>query len=271
MPATASTSPEIYQLGVCEIAELVRSGDLSAAEVVEHSLERIEERNPEIGAFVHVDTEYLADGYDPRVRPWYRLAASNAGPAWTDPYIFYVSQRPGVTVTVAVREFPGVPAVAGADLQLDELGDILDDLPLGEDGEAFLLSADRTVVAAPSRYAARIVNYAKDVGATIPLAKLGLLTTNPLTGEDELRAFGTDGDHVTLEVLIPNDDGADWILHIRATASGLAPELEAAQRTILWLTVPNVGLLFLAAGLFALMLRPIRDMRTRWPGLSFLL
>ena len=35
----------------------MRSGDLSAAEVVEHSLERIEERNPEIGAFVHVDTD----------------------------------------------------------------------------------------------------------------------------------------------------------------------------------------------------------------------
>jgi aspartyl-tRNA(Asn)/glutamyl-tRNA(Gln) amidotransferase subunit A len=57
MPATASTSPVIYQLGVCEIAELVRSGDLSAAEVVEHSLERIEERDTEIGAFVHVDAD----------------------------------------------------------------------------------------------------------------------------------------------------------------------------------------------------------------------
>ncbi len=214
-------------------------------------------------SFVYLSNEILVDGYDPRARPWYALATGSVGAAWTDPYVFHESQRPGVTVTIASRTFFGAPAVAGADLQLDELGEILDDLPLGEDGEAFLLSSDRTVVAAPSRYANRIVNYAKDVGSTIPAEKLGILTSAPLTGSSELRAFGTDGDHVTLETRIPNDNGADWILHIRATASGIAPELEAAQSTILWLTVPNVVLLFIAAGLFAIMLRPIRDMRTR--------
>ena len=57
MPAGSITSPEIYQLGVCELAELVRTGDISATEAVEHSLERIEALDGDIGAFVHVDAE----------------------------------------------------------------------------------------------------------------------------------------------------------------------------------------------------------------------
>jgi len=40
-----------------ELAEMVRSGEISASELVETSLERIEELNPELNAFVQVDDE----------------------------------------------------------------------------------------------------------------------------------------------------------------------------------------------------------------------
>jgi len=43
--------------GAAELAEIVRSGEISARELVETSLERIEELNPVLNAFVEVDAE----------------------------------------------------------------------------------------------------------------------------------------------------------------------------------------------------------------------
>ena len=40
---------------VAELAQLVRSGDISARELVEHSLARIEELDPKLGAFMQID------------------------------------------------------------------------------------------------------------------------------------------------------------------------------------------------------------------------
>jgi len=51
------TVSEIMFRPVSELAARVREGELSARELVEHSLERIEALDGEVGAFVHVDAE----------------------------------------------------------------------------------------------------------------------------------------------------------------------------------------------------------------------
>ena len=38
------------------------------------------------------------DTYDPRQRPWYNKAVGVRGTVWTDPYIFFTSQHPGLTI-----------------------------------------------------------------------------------------------------------------------------------------------------------------------------
>lgn len=48
-------SEPIHRLDAWEIADLVRQGDLSAKEVLETFLERIETYNPDLNAFVHLD------------------------------------------------------------------------------------------------------------------------------------------------------------------------------------------------------------------------
>ena len=56
---------------VTELAQLVRSGEVSARELVQTSLERIEEHNPQLNAFVEVDGERAlaaADAVSPRRR-----------------------------------------------------------------------------------------------------------------------------------------------------------------------------------------------------------
>lgn len=50
-----------------------------------------------------VGTESVEDSkYDPRVRPWYIGAKKTGKIFWTDPYIFFENDRPGITVAVPV-------------------------------------------------------------------------------------------------------------------------------------------------------------------------
>src|SRR2546421_851964 len=56
MPSPQMTS-DVLALSAVEQAALVRHGDLSARELVEAALERIERRNPTLGAFVHLCTD----------------------------------------------------------------------------------------------------------------------------------------------------------------------------------------------------------------------
>jgi amidase len=56
MPSPQTTS-DVLALSAVEQAALVRHGDVSARELVEATLERIERRNPTLGAFVHLCPE----------------------------------------------------------------------------------------------------------------------------------------------------------------------------------------------------------------------
>ncbi|HUC62027.1 MAG TPA: HD domain-containing phosphohydrolase [Alphaproteobacteria bacterium] len=57
-------------------------------------------------------------GYDPRARDWYRAAAASDGLIETDPYLFFASHEPGITLA---RKVKGGHAVAGVDLSLADL------------------------------------------------------------------------------------------------------------------------------------------------------
>jgi HD-GYP domain-containing protein (c-di-GMP phosphodiesterase class II) len=57
-------------------------------------------------------------GYDPRARDWYRTAAASDGMIETDPYLFFASREPGITLARKVR---GGHAVAGVDISLADL------------------------------------------------------------------------------------------------------------------------------------------------------
>ncbi len=57
MPTTSPTSTDVLGLGAVEQAALVRSGEVSARELVETSLAAVDAMNPELNAFVHVCAE----------------------------------------------------------------------------------------------------------------------------------------------------------------------------------------------------------------------
>jgi diguanylate cyclase (GGDEF)-like protein len=88
------------------------------------------------------------DSYDPRDRPWFKKAMQVNGRIWTDPYIFYTSRQPGVSVAVPWFDAEGeVLGVVGADIELEQLSTFLADQPIGKNGLAVLLDERGRIIA----------------------------------------------------------------------------------------------------------------------------
>ncbi|NTV38410.1 MAG: diguanylate cyclase [Demequinaceae bacterium] len=177
--------------------------------------------------------------------PSYLAAVASQGVQWTEPALRSVTKRPGVWAAMAARDANGdVLAVVAADIYAESLVPALEGFALGEAGEAFILGADRSVVAAPLHYDDAIVAYADAYGLVAPAAALGVGTTavaKPLSTES---VFGTSGDLVTLERGF-GEGGPPWVIHMQANPATINPALAQIANG---LTVP------LVAGIIAFLL-----------------
>lgn len=91
------------------------------------------------------------DTYDPRTRPWYRLAQEQRSTAWTDPYIFFSSQTPGITIAEPVISSTGeLRGVIGVDIEISAISDFLSDLEISENGAALIVNRNGDVIAHPN-------------------------------------------------------------------------------------------------------------------------
>ncbi|MCA9971939.1 MAG: hypothetical protein KC425_17065 [Anaerolineales bacterium] len=88
--------------------------------------------------------------YDPRQRPWYVGAKETQRPFWTDVYIFFTDQKPGITASYPVYDATGqLVSVIGIDIALDELSNFLQAQEVGQHGVVFILNDKSEVVAYP--------------------------------------------------------------------------------------------------------------------------
>ena len=93
---------------------------------------------------------FANDPYDPRKRPWYTKALQEKGPIWTDPYIFFSSQKPGITTSCPLYGEDGqTMGVVGVDIELDALTNFISKLKVGKTGAAFMLNGAQRVTAYP--------------------------------------------------------------------------------------------------------------------------
>jgi two-component system, cell cycle sensor histidine kinase and response regulator CckA len=90
------------------------------------------------------------DRYDPRVRPWYKKALENEKIVWSDPYVFYTSQKPGITIAGPTYDESGaLKGIVGVDIEIDELSIFIGNLKIGQNGRAFMINNTGEVVAFP--------------------------------------------------------------------------------------------------------------------------
>ncbi|AKS46954.1 Signal transduction histidine kinase regulating C4-dicarboxylate transport system [Octadecabacter temperatus] len=91
-----------------------------------------------------------SDTFNARERPWYIEARQLGSRIWTDPYIFFSSQQPGITVAAPIQSSEGaLHGVVGIDLNIADISLFLSDLTIGDSGAAFILSDDGRVIAHP--------------------------------------------------------------------------------------------------------------------------
>jgi len=90
------------------------------------------------------------DDYDPRKRPWYTRAKNTKDIVWTDPYIFFTSEKPGITVASPVLSASGdLSGVVGVDIEIAEISQFLSQLRIGERGSGIILNHNGDVIAHP--------------------------------------------------------------------------------------------------------------------------
>ena len=100
------------------------------------------------GVFIINDTSYVQpDDYDPRKRPWYQKATQQRGGIFTDPYVDADSKA---LVITAAAPFTGASSgVAGGDLFLDVIADLVKSVKFFDMGFAFLVSENGNILAHP--------------------------------------------------------------------------------------------------------------------------
>ncbi|KPJ78430.1 MAG: oxidoreductase [Deltaproteobacteria bacterium SG8_13] len=88
------------------------------------------------------------DTYDPRQRPWYQKALKQRSIVWTDPYVFFTSRKPGITIAGPAYDGSGtLKGIVGVDIEIDQLSVFIGNLKIGKNGRAFMINNNGDVVA----------------------------------------------------------------------------------------------------------------------------
>jgi hypothetical protein len=89
-----------------------------------------------------------ADTYDPRARVWYRIAIEQRGRAWTEPYIFFTSHKPGITLASAITgKDDAIKAVLGVDIEISQILRFLTRYSLLEQKSIYISTTEGKVIA----------------------------------------------------------------------------------------------------------------------------
>ena len=89
------------------------------------------------------------DTFDPRTRPWYERASAERSTIWTDPYIFFSSQQPGISVASPVLAGDTLKGVIGVDIEISTISHFLSRLAISDRGSALILNENGDVIAHP--------------------------------------------------------------------------------------------------------------------------
>nr|WP_137803937.1 methyl-accepting chemotaxis protein [Pseudomonas sp. G(2018)] len=93
----------------------------------------------------------MPDGFDPRVRPWYKGAENSSTPTLTEPYIDAATGQTIISMATASKKSGQSVGVVGGDLSLQTLIDTLSARDFDGMGYAFLINADGKILVHPDK------------------------------------------------------------------------------------------------------------------------
>ena len=197
-----------------------------------------------------------ADTYDPRARAWYRSAAERRARAWTEPYIFFTSQKPGITLASAITGKDGaVKTVLGVDIEISQILRFLTRSSLLERKSIYISTTEGKVIAhsnasvvLPGSTAGdnslrfRAISELPGVEGTLAESVLKQLSEPVGTRSSNVWEAEADGQHYFVAVGPMTNIDWPWQVVVTVPRTGLLQP--ASQRT---------GVLIAAMGLAALL------------------
>ena len=116
--------------------------------------------------------------FDPRTQPWYicftrkndaENIKSKRQVYWTNPYSFFTTHEPGITVSTAITTPDGNFYVLALDILLIDITDMSSEINVTENGDVFILSEEGTLIGLPKDYASCTTEERKEVFFSSPL------------------------------------------------------------------------------------------------------
>ncbi|WP_375174711.1 cache domain-containing protein [Pseudooceanicola sp.] len=188
------------------------------------------------------------DPYDPRTRPWYIRARDDLGTIWTDPYIFFSSQRPGITLASPVmNDEASVRGIVGVDIEIGDISDFLGRLRIGESGRVLIIHRNGDVIAHPDKTLLKT----KDADGSLrfvdiqnfddPIARAAfghLMDNGTISVEEEkLSQFIYGGETYVSVIMPPIDENLPWITAAYAPESDFTQVIKTNRQTNIWIAV----------------------------------
>jgi len=188
------------------------------------------------------------DSYDPRTRPWYILARDRLTTVWTDPYIFFSSQRPGITLASPVLDgMGGVRGIVGVDIEISDISNFLARLKIGSSGRALVIHRNGDVIAHPEQSLLKTENadgtlrFPDITHFDDPIARAAfghLMDGGTVTVEREtLSQFEHDGETWVSIVMPPIDTNLPWITAAYAPENDFTHVIKTNRTNNIWIAV----------------------------------
>ncbi|MEC7259683.1 MAG: cache domain-containing protein, partial [Pseudomonadota bacterium] len=215
------------------------------------------------------------DPYDPRTRPWYTRARERLTTIWTDPYIFFSSQQPGITLASPVMDGPDtIRGIVGVDIEISDISDFLARLRIGATGRAMILHENGDVIAHPNKDllktrdsdgTLRFVNIAEFDDPIARAAFSGLVQGGRAQVEQEtLSQFSYGRETYVSVVMPPISDKLPWTIAAYALESDFTQVIKENRRVNIWIAAVVAAV----TGVFGLLLanfiyKPVRAFAVR--------
>lgn len=210
------------------------------------------------------------DQYDARTRPWYIEASELDTRIWTDPYIFFSSQEPGITVAAPVV-FPnkGLQGVIGVDIEISDISRFLADLRVSENGAALILNQDGSVLAHPDPDQIKVQNddgslrFANISDIDDPISRAAFANIDRAQGGSQSNFNFQDNEYLGIFSPISGIE-LPWTIAVYAPEDDFVGVIKDNRARNIWLAAV-ISILTAVAGLTLaeLILRPVRAFAVR--------
>lgn len=198
------------------------------------------------GQFLVYPSVEMSAGFDPRTRPWYKLARHATGSQLTEPYVDANSGQLIMTMATPVKGL----GVAGADIDLQAIVQLINGLSFDGLGYAFLVSGDGKVLVHPDR-----AFMMQPLTALFPSHAPKLDSGVPETVES------VESDRLVTFTSIQGLPGVNWYLGISLDRDkAFAAQASSRWSALLAAVVTVVSLLLLLGLLLQWLLRPLHTM-----------